>query len=62
MLILRLLAILSVIAVAGGFVVFVLTGQRRYLTFSWTVLKYSIIVGLVLFALLAFERLLVAPF
>jgi len=61
-LILRILAMLSVITVAAGFVAFLLTGQRRYLAFSWAVLKYAIIVGLLLFALLAFERVLVAPF
>lgn len=62
MLMLRLLAILSVIAVGGGFFAFVLTGKRSYLSFSWKVLRYSLIVGLVLFALLAMERLLVLPF
>lgn len=62
MLMLRLLAILSVIAIGGGFFAFVLTGERRYLSFSWKVLRYSLIVGLVLFALLAMERLLVLPF
>jgi len=61
-LILRFLAILSVITIAGGFVAFLLTGQRRYLSLSWAVLKYSVIVGLILFALFAFERVLVAPF
>jgi hypothetical protein len=62
MLILRLLAILAVIAIGGGFVAFVLTGERRYLSFSWTVLRYSLIVGLILFALMAMERLIVLPF
>ena len=62
MLILRVIAILTVIAVAGGFLAYVLTGHRRYLTFSWTLLKYAVIVGLTLFVMLGMERLLVVPF
>lgn len=61
MLIARLLAILAVIAIAGGFLAFILTGNRRYLAFSWKVLRYGVIVGLILFALLAAERLLIVP-
>lgn len=61
MLILRIIAILSVIAIAGGFLAFVMTGQRRYLAFSWNLLKYSVIVALILFALMGAERLLVVP-
>lgn len=61
MLVLRIIAILAVIAIAGGFFVFVLTGDRRYLSFSWRVLRYSVIVGLILFLLLAVERLIVIP-
>ena len=61
MLILRLIAVLTLIAVAGGFLAFVLTGQRRYLMFSWRLLKYAVIVGLILFVLLGMERLLVLP-
>lgn len=62
MLILRLAALLAVCAIAGGFVTYLLTGNRRYLSFSWLVLKYGIILGLLAFALLAAERLLVVPF
>lgn len=62
MLIARLLAILAVIAIAGGFLAYVFTGDRRYLAFSWKLLRYGVIVGLVLFGLLAAERLLVVPF
>lgn len=62
MLLLRIVAILAVIAIAGGFAAFVFTGDRRYLAFSWRVLRYSVVVGLIVFALLALERLLVVPF
>lgn len=62
MLILRLIAILAVISIAGGFLAFVVSGDRRYLDFSWKVLRYSVIAGLIMFALLAAERLLIVPF
>lgn len=62
MFILRLLGILAVIAIGAGFFAFVFTGERRYLSFSWKVLRYSLIVGLLLFALMAMERLIVLPF
>jgi hypothetical protein len=61
MLVLRIVAILAVIAIAMGFLAFLVTGDRRYLGFSWKVLRYSVIVGLILFVLLALERLLVVP-
>lgn len=61
MLVLRLLAILAVIAIAGGFVAFLFSGNRRYLAFSWKVFRYSLAIGLLLFVLLAAERLLVVP-
>jgi hypothetical protein len=61
MLVLRIVAILAVIAIALGFVAFLVSGDRRYLRFSWMVLRYSVIVGLILFVLLGLERLLVAP-
>jgi hypothetical protein len=60
MFVLRLLAILALIGVAGGFVAYALTRDRRYLTFSWTLLKYGVIFALIVFALLVLERFGVA--
>ena len=61
MLILRLLALLTVIAVVGGLVIFMFTGDRRYLRFSWRVFRYGVAIGLLLLAFVAAERLLVIP-
>lgn len=57
MLILRVLAFLVVIAVGASITVFLFTRDRRYLRFAWQVFKYSIILALLIFALLAIERL-----
>ena len=60
MFILRLAAILVLIGIAGGFLAFALTRDRRYLKFSWTLLKYGVIFALIVFALLILERFGVA--
>lgn len=59
MLLLRIIGLLAVIAIGAGIVAYLLTRQRRYLTLSWQIAKYALIFSLVLFALLAFERLVV---
>jgi hypothetical protein len=59
MFLLRIVGILAAIAIGAGIVIFLFTGQKRYLAFSWRIAKYALIFALVLFALLAFERLLV---
>ncbi|MFN6960764.1 MAG: hypothetical protein ACK4N6_00855 [Rhodocyclaceae bacterium] len=59
MLFLRLVGILAAIAIGAGILAFLFTGERRYLGFSWRIAKYALIFALLLFALLALERLLV---
>ncbi len=59
MLLLRIVGILAVIAIGTGILAYLFTGQRRYLSLSWRVAKYALIFALVLFVLLAFERLIV---
>lgn len=61
MLILRLLAVVAVLAVAGGVVAYLLTRNARYLDFSWRVFRYALIVALLVFALLILERVAVIP-
>lgn len=61
MLILRLLAVLVVIAVAGGVVAYLLTGDKKYVRFSWRVFRYALIVALLVFALMVLERVAVIP-
>ncbi len=58
---LRLLAVLTVITVAGGVLAFLFTRDTRYLLFAWRLFRYSLIVALLVFALLIIERLAVIP-
>jgi uncharacterized membrane protein YdjX (TVP38/TMEM64 family) len=58
---LRLLAVLMLICVAGGVVAYALTKNPRYLEFSWRVFRYGLIVALMFFALLILERVAVIP-
>ncbi|MBK8524530.1 MAG: hypothetical protein IPL58_10710 [Betaproteobacteria bacterium] len=61
MLILRLLAVVAILAVAGGVVAYLLTRNAKYLNFSWRVFRYSLIVALLVFALMVLERVAVIP-
>jgi hypothetical protein len=58
-LVLRILAVLVVLAIAASLVTFVATRDRRWLRFAVQVLKYGMIVALAIVALIALERLLV---
>ena len=58
---LRLLAVLTVLFVAGGLVSFLLTRNPKYLQFSWRLFRYSLIVALLVFALMILERVAVIP-
>lgn len=58
---LRLLAVLTLIAVAGGVVAFLLTRNQRYLAFSWRLFRYALIIALFVFALMILERVAVIP-
>ena len=59
---LRLLALLTGISVAGGVAAYLLTRNPRYLQFSWRLFRYAVIVALLVFALLILERVAVIPF
>ncbi|NWG30263.1 MAG: hypothetical protein HXY29_02045 [Rhodocyclaceae bacterium] len=59
MLFLRVVGILAAIAIGAGILAYLFTGERRYLGLAWRIAKYALIFALVLFALLALERLLV---
>jgi len=60
-LILRLLAVVAILTVAGGVVAYLLTRNAKYLNFSWRVFRYSLIVALLVFALMVLERVAVIP-
>ena len=58
---LRLLAVILVIAIGAGFLLYVFTGRRDYLTFSWRLFRYGIVFALIVFALMIVERIAVIP-
>lgn len=59
MLLLRIVGLLAVIAIGAGILAYLFTRDRRYLGLSWRIARYALIFALALFALLAFERLIV---
>lgn len=61
MYVLRLLAVVLVIAIGAGLALAFLTGKRRYLDFSWRLFRYALVFALFVFALLILERVAVIP-
>ena len=59
---LRLLAVLTLLAVTVGLVTYLMTRNSWYLQFSWRLLRYAVIVALLVFSLLILERVAVIPF
>jgi hypothetical protein len=57
---LRIVGLLVLITIGAGIVTYVLTGDRRWLRFSWQVLKYALLIAGVALVFLAFERLILA--
>jgi hypothetical protein len=58
-LVLRLAAILVVLATAAGIVLYFATRDRKYLRFAFQVFKYALIFALLVFGLLVLERVIV---
>lgn len=61
MYILRLMAVIVVITIGAGILLYVITGQRRFLTFAWRLFRYGIVFALIIFALLIVERVAIIP-
>ena len=59
MLLLRLVAILAVLAIGASVLTWVITRDRRYLALAWRIAKGALIVALAVMGLLAAERLIV---
>ena len=58
---LRLLAVIAVVAIGVGLVVYAFTGNRSYLIFSWRLFRYGVVFALLIFALMFIERLAIIP-
>ncbi len=58
---LRLLAVILVVAVGVGVVLYAASGNRRYLSFSWRLFRYGLLFALLIFALMFIERPAIIP-
>ena len=57
MFVLRIVGLLVVITIGASLVTFLLTKNRRYVTFAWQVLKYGAVMAIIVLTCLLFERL-----
>ena len=58
---LRLLAVVLVVAIGAGLLIYVITGNRNYLAFACRLFRYGIVFALIVFALMIIERVAVIP-
>ncbi len=58
---LRLLAVILVVAIGAGLLIYVVTGDRRYLALAWRLFRYGIIFALIVFGLMIIERVALIP-
>jgi hypothetical protein len=57
MLIVRFVAVLSLLSVVIAFGLFLYTRNRRYLTWSWRILQFAVVFAVVVMVLFVLERL-----
>jgi len=60
MLLVRLLGLLAAIALGVSVLLYMVSGERKYLAFAWRLFKYALFVIVLILLLFLFERLLVA--
>jgi hypothetical protein len=58
-LILRIVGVLTVIAIGAGVVAYLFSGDKRYLRLSARIAKYALMFALVVLALMFLERIIV---
>ncbi len=58
---LRLLAVILVVAIGAGLLIYVITGNRKYLTLAWRLFQYGVVFALIVFALMIIERFALIP-
>jgi hypothetical protein len=54
---LRVVGFLLLITIGASLVTYLLTKNRRYLTFAWQVLKYGMVMAIIVLTFMLFERL-----
>ncbi len=57
MFLLRVVGFLLLITIGASLVTYLLTRNRRYLTFAWQVLKYGMVMAIIVLTFMLFERL-----
>ena len=57
MLVLRIVGFLVLITIGASLVMYLLTRNRRYVTFAWQVLKYGMVMAIIVLSFVLFERL-----
>lgn len=60
MLLVRVLGLLTGIGLAALVLLYMVTGNRRYLSLAWAVFRYALFVVVLVLLLFLFERMLVA--
>jgi hypothetical protein len=58
---LRLLAVILLVAIGASLLIYAISGNRGYLLFSWRLFRYGIVFALIVFALMIIERIAVIP-
>ena len=57
MLVLRIVGFLVLITIGASLVTYLLTKNRRYVTFAWQVFKYGMVMTIVVLTFIVFERM-----
>lgn len=58
---LRLLAVILVVAIGASLLIYVITGNRNYLGVAGRLFRYGIVFALIVFALMIIERVAIIP-
>ena len=58
MLVLRLLLVLGLIAVVVSLAIYLLSGDKRYLRFTWQLAKFTVVLLLVIAGIMAMGRII----
>lgn len=58
---LRLLAVILVLAIGAGLLLYALSGNRSWLALSWRLLRWGVVFALIVFALMILERVAIIP-
>ena len=60
MLVLRIVGFLVLLTIGSSLVMYLLTRNRRYVTFAWQVVKYGVVMAIIVLTFVLFERLVLA--